>query len=178
MPETNVRYRVSSVPGASSYNWTVTGGAQVRSGQGTRSVRIRFNTATSTNVTVTVRAISACGQQSPPRSMNVSVNMLCRTAQDEEQIVVIPAELSLDQVAAYPNPTHGRATISFEANRAMQVSLLVTDLMGRMIMQEQVAGVEGVNQQEINLSDVRAGIYLVKLTTDEGESKTLRLIVE
>ncbi|WP_066217710.1 PKD-like domain-containing protein [Formosa haliotis] len=52
-------YTVSEIPGATSYNWTVPNGASIVSGNGTRSITVNFNTASSGNITVT--AVNACG---------------------------------------------------------------------------------------------------------------------
>ncbi len=56
--ETGVSYSISSVSGATSYNWTVPSGASVASGQGTTSITVNFGT-TSGNVSVT--PVNSCG---------------------------------------------------------------------------------------------------------------------
>ena len=58
---TGVSYSVSSVPGATSYSWTVPSGATVASGQGTTSITVNFGTV---NGNVCVTAGNACGTSS------------------------------------------------------------------------------------------------------------------
>ncbi|MFY9308766.1 MAG: FISUMP domain-containing protein [Bacteroidia bacterium] len=58
---TGVSYSVSSVPGATSYSWTVPSGATIASGQGTTSITVNFGTV---NGNVCVTAGNACGTSS------------------------------------------------------------------------------------------------------------------
>lgn len=55
---TNEIYSIASVPGASSYTWTVPAGASISSGQGSNSITVNWGT-TSGNICVT--ANSSCG---------------------------------------------------------------------------------------------------------------------
>ncbi|MDP1621242.1 MAG: T9SS type A sorting domain-containing protein [Bacteroidales bacterium] len=58
---TNANYSVASVPGATSYNWTIPAGASILSGQTTTSITVLWGT-TSGNVSVT--AGNNCGSSS------------------------------------------------------------------------------------------------------------------
>jgi uncharacterized protein (TIGR02145 family) len=55
---TGIVYSVSSVPGATSYNWSVPSGAAVASGQGTTVITVNFGT---TGGNISVRAENSCG---------------------------------------------------------------------------------------------------------------------
>ncbi|MCR6722291.1 MAG: hypothetical protein NVV59_18820 [Chitinophagaceae bacterium] len=67
-------YTIPAVAGADSYQWEVPQGVQITSGQGTNSITVQLPTvATSTNYTISVAAINACGA-GLPRSINVTVN--------------------------------------------------------------------------------------------------------
>ncbi len=61
-PTTGIIYTASSVAGAASYTWTVTGGTLV-SGQGSNSITVDFP-ASFASATVSVRAVTACGVMS------------------------------------------------------------------------------------------------------------------
>ena len=58
---TGVSYSISSVSGATGYNWTVPTGASVVGGQGTTDITVNFGT---TSGDVSVRAENACGNSS------------------------------------------------------------------------------------------------------------------
>jgi hypothetical protein len=63
-------YSISPVSGASSYAWTVPGGAVINSGQGTTSISVTFG---STSGPITVTPSNSCGS-SAPASLSVTVN--------------------------------------------------------------------------------------------------------
>ncbi|HMP90636.1 MAG TPA: hypothetical protein PJ991_10565 [Kiritimatiellia bacterium] len=67
--QNGVTYSISSVSGASSYNWTVPAGATIVSGQGTTSITVNWGT-TSGNVSVTPEAGTCSGT---PASLPVNV---------------------------------------------------------------------------------------------------------
>lgn len=63
-------YSISTVPGATSYTWSVNGGAVIQSGQGTTSITVLFATTSST---ISVTADNGCGS-STPTTYSVSIN--------------------------------------------------------------------------------------------------------
>ncbi|MBK9543277.1 MAG: T9SS type A sorting domain-containing protein [Bacteroidetes bacterium] len=64
-------YSVASVSGASSYQWSVSSGITILSGQGTNAIVVSFSSSCSNAGTISVRAINACGS-SPSRCLYVS----------------------------------------------------------------------------------------------------------
>ena len=173
--QSNVQYSVAAVPTASSYVWTVTGGAVITNGAGTRTVRVRFTGATSTNVNLSVRAVNSCGSSSA-RTLAISVNLNCRVSDSEP---VIPAdESSLEMLTTFPNPTTGKATLSFTSARADRIRLSVVDLLGKTIISQDLEAVEGFNSNEIDLENAGKGIYILSIQTSEGEIRTRRIIVQ
>ncbi|MBW8051549.1 MAG: T9SS type B sorting domain-containing protein [Cytophagales bacterium] len=88
--QTSVSYSISSVAGATSYNWTVPAGAAITAGQNTISITVDFG-ATSGNVCVT--AGNGCGTSvascyaisvnaAPTASITSSANISCNGASD------------------------------------------------------------------------------------------------
>ena len=61
---TNAVYTCDSMANASSYTWTVPTGATIISGQGTRSLEVRYG-SNFTIGTITVATVSNCGSRSP-----------------------------------------------------------------------------------------------------------------
>jgi len=64
----------------------------------------------------------------------------------------------------YPNPSTSSTTIFFSLSQAQQVSFKVFDMSGRLIttITDQESG-EGENQITWNTSDVKAGIYFLRM---------------
>ena len=54
--QTSVSYSVAAVTGATSYTWTISGGAQFVGSTTGSSVTVKYTTATSTSATITVKA--------------------------------------------------------------------------------------------------------------------------
>jgi hypothetical protein len=65
-------YNVAAVPGASSYTWTAPTNTTIVSGQGTNSISLSIGAAFTTG-TLSVRAVSTCGQ-SAARTLGLSKN--------------------------------------------------------------------------------------------------------
>ncbi|MFN8180375.1 MAG: T9SS type A sorting domain-containing protein [Bacteroidia bacterium] len=160
-------YSISPVSGATSYVWSVTGGASIVP-SGT-SATVNYNSALSTSATVRVNAVNACGL-SQPRTLAVAVNLGCRTSGEEMT--------AASALTAYPNPTNGLVTINFNAVAAERYTVKVVDLLGNVVVSDQLNAVEGNNMKELNLTNVAKGMYLMSLETEGGNVQTLRLIVE
>jgi hypothetical protein len=75
---------------------------------------------------------------------------------------VVTYETSFTDV--YPNPASSSTTIFFSLSNAQQVSFKVFDMSGRLIttLTEQESG-EGDNQITWNTSDIKAGIYFLRM---------------
>jgi hypothetical protein len=82
------------------------------------------------------------------------------------------------ELTAFPNPTNGKATVAFTAGAKAKYVVKVTDLLGNVIVSDVITAVEGYNTQEIDMSQVAKGLYMVSLTAEDGQSQTLRLVVE
>jgi hypothetical protein len=159
-------YTVAPVAGATGYLWSISGGASISpSGN---SATVNFNSATSSLAVITVNAINACGF-SQPGKRNVNVNLGCRTADDM---------VSVADFSAYPNPTTGMITLNFQASKDAKYMVKVTDLLGNVMVNNEISATEGMNMQELNLSNVAKGMYLVSIETEGMNAQTLRVVVE
>jgi len=160
-------YNVAPVSGATSYTWSVTGGASIAP-SGT-SATVNYNTALTSSAVVRANANNACGA-SQPGQLAVSVNLFCRTADD--------VTVSSTELGAYPNPTSGKATVSFNAASESKYLVKVTDMIGNTLISDVVNATEGYNTQEIDLTGVAKGMYMVSVTAADGTTETIRLVVE
>jgi hypothetical protein len=84
----------------------------------------------------------------------------------------------LNSLVAFPNPTTGKTTITFNTDREAKYSLKVVDLTGKVFINETISAVKGFNSKEINLANAAKGIYLVSFQSESKEIKTLRVVVE
>ena len=81
----------------------------------------------------------------------------------------LPTKLSDTRMSGslYPNPTNQAATLEFVSKHAGNGTLLVMDLNGRVLQQAEIRVKVGVQYQNIDLSGMPNGMYLVRLSTDQ-----------
>lgn len=103
--------------------------------------------------------------------MNVTVNFGCRTVGDE----LIETD---EPILAYPNPTRGVLHLNFLSTSEQRQHLMVTDLTGRVLQEQDVQVKEGENFLELDLTGYARGAYLVTFLREDAAAKTLRILVE
>jgi hypothetical protein len=77
---------------------------------------------------------------------------------------------------AYPNPTRGKVALSFSLMYSNAATIEIMDLSGRVVWVES-AEVNGTYHKELDLSSYAAGVYLVRVSSEDGVVAR-RLIVE
>ena len=78
----------------------------------------------------------------------------------------------------FPNPSSENATISFSLNEESPVVINLFDINGKMIAEiENNMYTEGTHQVSFNSAHMSTGIYLFRLTTNEGASSK-KLVIE
>lgn len=72
---------------------------------------------------------------------------------------------NLDNISVSPNPANGVVNIRYNNTNGNNVLISITDVTGR-----EVAVINGTNSQQVqyNTSNLQAGIYFVRLQTDNG----------
>lgn len=77
-----------------------------------------------------------------------------------------------------PNPTQGALQVAFESNLAGNAALRIVDLTGRTLVEEQIAANPGMNKRRLDLSDLPAGAYLVRVQTVGGQVSSELIIMD
>lgn len=78
----------------------------------------------------------------------------------------------------YPNPTVDQTTLKFQTSGNIQVEMKVMNTMGQVVLAENLGTqADGVHYQQINTSNLEAGVYLVTLQMGDV-AHTSRLIVQ
>jgi hypothetical protein len=163
-------YSIANVNTATSYLWTVTGNVWIAGGQGTTSLALDFLSSNSTSAVLSVTAQNACGV-SQPRTKAIAINPACRLEGESMQN-------STDELNAtvFPNPTSGKVTVHFDMNENRMVNLRVFDLMGRVMYSKEISAIEGLNETDLDLTDLSKAVYILRL--DDGQDvKTMRLTI-
>jgi hypothetical protein len=79
----------------------------------------------------------------------------------------------------YPNPTKDAATVSYNVTEFAEVTIQVTDLMGRIVLQPQLPTMQDAGNYEVqmNTSSLSKGIYLCSVKVG-NQIKTKHLIIQ
>jgi parallel beta-helix repeat protein len=79
-------------------------------------------------------------------------------------------------LSIYPNPTRGLFNVEFATEQAKDVEISIVNMVGQVISTDFVE-VNGVYNNQFDLSNEAAGVYFITFTTDEG-TLTERITVE
>ena len=82
---------------------------------------------------------------------------------------VNPLGKELMSMNIYPNPTIGLAGVEISLGKAMQASLQITDLSGRVIWKSARVFQSGKQRVELPVSSLPAGLYFIRLTSLDGQ---------
>ena len=82
-----------------------------------------------------------------------------------QSLSVPSTAIQADDIRIYPNPSHGKITITLTSVKSQSVQLSVTDNNGRLIWSSTWACKAGSEKLELNLPDLASGIYWLKVST-------------
>ena len=85
------------------------------------------------------------------------------TSNHVEETIELGVKEFSEEIAIFPNPTTGQLTID---NGQLTIdNVEVFDVYGRKLFEQKA---EGRKQKEIDISDFRAGVYFVRIITEQG----------
>lgn len=96
---------------------------------------------------------------------------LCQTT---TTVVLSNEDFSLTNFSIYPNPNNGNFTVQFDSKSSNEIKIGVHDLRGRQVFNKAYQN-SGVFNQNLELNNVQAGVYLV--TVQDGDRKEVKKIV-
>lgn len=76
----------------------------------------------------------------------------------------------------FPNPTKDELTVSFETSDRTPIDFRLTDVLGRVLMQETITPELGINRKEINLRGLSSAMYFVIM--NNGTSKVTEKVIK
>ena len=117
--------------------------------------------------------------QLPPMSMGIiscEIPNINTKRESEKQSDLSLNTIDYNTVSVYPNPTNGLTNIIFNADKEGVLNFYLSDVTGRIIMNESIIATNGINNLQFDLNGKPSGIYFVTLS-DEGFKQTYKLIV-
>ena len=87
---------------------------------------------------------------------------------------------SLLNVTVSPNPFKSNLTIRFNEEVKERIQLVIVDIVGKVVYQEVQTLLNGTNEVQISLPEnqINNGVYLLKLTSNDGRTQLVKLIKE
>lgn len=104
---------------------------------------------------------------------NGTINSWALTICSQQATLATP-EVGLTDFSVYPNPSNGNFNIQFAGSSSNGVKVIVHDMRGRAIFENDFANNAAFNQN-IQLNNAQTGVYL--LTVTDGERKEVKKIV-
>jgi hypothetical protein len=156
--QNNVIYSIAPVATATSYTWTVPAGTNIKTGQGTVQIKVRFGNAAGN---VTVKANNSCGS-SPVRTLAIA--MPCKEETD--------LSAAGFDVTVYPNPTENVFTFIIQSSSADFYSINIFDVTGRIV--EAYENVSAAKEFKCG-AKLTDGIYFAEVVS-AGEREVIKLV--
>ena len=85
--------------------------------------------------------------------------------------------MPVEELSIFPNPTKGAFTTEFNVTEASDVLITVTDTKGAQIYSKELSNFEGRYREQVDLSDVEAGLYFFNLQIG-AERETHKIVVQ
>ena len=120
-------------------------------------------TANNAGETVTIIAFGPC--TSDTATFTFDVNQIS-----------VDEDFMNGSLSIYPNPTRGLFNVEFATEQSKDVEISIVNMVGQVISTD-VVEVNGVYNNQFDLSNEAAGVYFITFTTDEG-TLTERITVE
>jgi hypothetical protein len=91
-------------------------------------------------------------------------------------VVTGTGEKEKPDLRIYPNPTTGIANISFTGGSGNSLKVAVTDLNGRILLEEN-RNTTGSSPSRVDLSPLPNGVYFIHIIRDGKTLKTEKIIL-
>jgi len=145
-----------NVSGANSYTWSNGGGNNATA-----------TYSTSGNTTYTVEGESnGCVSKDTIQVINISC------------VGIVELKNSGTSFNVYPNPTNDKLTLRMNIIRTVDLNIELFDLGGKLVFEQQANFDKDKTECKLNISNLANGIYMLKVTSKEGSSQTLKIVKE
>ena len=82
---------------------------------------------------------------------------------------------TLDQITVYPNPTFDEVSLNLQSILGKSAKVLLTNMQQQILINE-ILEKEHSGYMKLNMTSFTPGIYVLKLTVDDGEVITQKIV--
>jgi hypothetical protein len=93
----------------------------------------------------------------------------------DDGVLVEPIINYDNQYLAYPNPSEGHLTTLLFSDKAVEATVTLHDITGKIVYRSQIRLQEGKNEIDLNFN-VSPGIMLLNIATNEHDFGTTKII--
>jgi len=79
------------------------------------------------------------------------------------------------QIIVYPNPSDGIFTLSWTAGLTNEITILIQNYNGQLLLSEKIMQYKGINNKQYNIKRFVPGIYLLQILS-ATEVKSIRIV--
>ncbi len=87
---------------------------------------------------------------------------------NEDNALVEQAIPGINALSFGPNPATHHLNIQFEADKAMELTVALTDLLGKTVSMQSFTSMEGINNMQIPLQSFTNGIYMLNIRAGDS----------
>jgi len=98
------------------------------------------------------------------------------TASVSQVIVLTRRVEQFGITGAFPSPTSDLLTVQFFTENEENVTIRLTDLVGRVVLEQPLNAAKGLNSSQLSLQNLPAGVYAVTLANSNSVSEPLRVV--
>ncbi len=91
-------------------------------------------------------------------------------------IVGLEEIAGLGTIGVYPNPSNGLFQIDFDMNNDMNVSILVTNVLGESVYVKDLGSINGTHKDAIDITSAAPGVYYVTIVSNNERIMTSKLV--
>lgn len=120
-----------------------------------------------------IRANCAAGGSSSAFSVVVTFSTAGCAAKTNEGIVD-----EFSQINLVPNPANNLVIINYNSTQTQQLTIWITDVMGKTVLQQTAIVTEGDNELQLAIEQLQTGYYVVQLNNGTTKMRTKLLVVK
>ncbi len=141
---------------------------------GTTSETIKYNSTTVNTRYIKVYGYNGAFSTTSCYTLRASISGTpWRVIGDNE---VVLEDLQPNTFSMYPNPAQTSLNINFQSSASSNVSVQITDILGKVVMNNSFTADEGYNSYKMNVENLNKGIYIVVVENNKSRT-TQRLVI-
>lgn len=152
-----------------SWSWVPANAATYVLGQGTNGLVVDWDLPGAATVYLT--ASNACGNTTRTLALNVASCRLAGNGENAQELI------SSERITVYPNPATSVINIDYDLNNAGTTTAYLIDLSGKTVIQNVMNAAQGFSKNQIDISRLSKGMYLLKINTPDGNVQS-RIVIE